>query len=32
MTFAVVVFSIVIQGLTIRRLFTRARLEGLLRS
>jgi CPA1 family monovalent cation:H+ antiporter len=32
MTFAVVVFSIVIQGLTIRRLFTKDQLEALLRS
>jgi CPA1 family monovalent cation:H+ antiporter len=32
MTFTVVVFSIVIQGLTIRRLFIRARMKGLLRS
>jgi len=32
MTFAVVVFSIVVQGLTIRSLFTREQLEGLLRS
>jgi CPA1 family monovalent cation:H+ antiporter len=31
MTFAVVVFSIVVQGLTIRRLFTAERLAGLLR-
>lgn len=30
MTFAVVVFSIVVQGLTIRRLFTARRLAGLL--
>jgi CPA1 family monovalent cation:H+ antiporter len=30
MTFAVVVFSIVVQGLTIRRLFTAERLAGLL--
>jgi CPA1 family monovalent cation:H+ antiporter len=32
MTFAVVVFSIVVQGLTIGRLFTKDRLAGLLRS
>jgi CPA1 family monovalent cation:H+ antiporter len=32
MTFAAVVFSIVIQGLTIRRMFTRDQLAGLLRS
>jgi monovalent cation:H+ antiporter, CPA1 family len=32
MTFAVVVFSIVVQGLTIRRLFTKQQLEGLLLS
>jgi CPA1 family monovalent cation:H+ antiporter len=32
MTFAVVVFSIVVQGLTIRRMFTRDQLAGLLRS
>jgi CPA1 family monovalent cation:H+ antiporter len=31
MTFAVVVFSIIVQGLTIQRLFTPARLAGLLR-
>lgn len=31
MTFAAVVFSIIVQGLTIRRLFTRQRLAGLLR-
>ncbi|NJM55076.1 MAG: hypothetical protein HC841_03400 [Verrucomicrobiae bacterium] len=32
MTFAVVVFSIVVQGLTIQRMFTKDRLEGLLRT
>ena len=32
MTFAVVVFSIVVQGLTIRRLFSKDQLAGLLRS
>ncbi|HYB09788.1 MAG TPA: sodium:proton antiporter [Alphaproteobacteria bacterium] len=32
MTFAVVVFSIIVQGLTIRRMFSREQLEGLLRS
>jgi len=32
MTFVVVVFSIVAQGLTIRHIFTREQLEGLLRS
>ena len=32
MTFAVVVFSIVIQGLTIRRMFTKDQLANLLRS
>jgi CPA1 family monovalent cation:H+ antiporter len=32
MTFAVVVFSIVIQGLTIQRMFTKDQLAGLLRS
>lgn len=32
MTFAVVVFSIVVQGLTIRRLFTKDQLANLLRS
>ena len=31
MTFATVVFSIVVQGLTIRRLFTKEQLAGLLR-
>lgn len=31
MTFAIVVFSIVVQGMTIQRLFTREKLEGLLR-
>ena len=31
MTFAVVVFSIIVQGLTIRRIFTSERLAGLLR-
>jgi CPA1 family monovalent cation:H+ antiporter len=32
MTFAVVVFSIVVQGLTIQRMFTKDQLTGLLRS
>jgi monovalent cation:H+ antiporter, CPA1 family len=32
MTFAAVVFSIVVQGLTIRRMFTKDQLDGLLRS
>jgi monovalent cation:H+ antiporter, CPA1 family len=32
MTFACVVFSIVVQGLTIQRMFTKERLAGLLRS
>ena len=32
MTFAVVVFSIVVQGLTIHRMFTKDQLAGLLRS
>jgi len=32
MTFAVVVFSIVVQGLTIKKLFSEAELHGLLRS
>jgi NhaP-type Na+/H+ or K+/H+ antiporter len=31
MTFAVVIFSIIVQGLTIQRLFTQERLAGLLR-
>jgi len=31
MTFAVVVFSVIIQGLTIQRMFTKERLVGLLR-
>ena len=31
MTFAVVVFSIIVQGLTIQRMFTQERLAGLLR-
>ena len=31
MTFAVVVFSIIVQGLTIRRMFTQQQLAGLLR-
>jgi CPA1 family monovalent cation:H+ antiporter len=32
MTFAVVVFSIVVQGLTIQRIFTKERLTGLLQT
>ena len=32
MTFAVVVFSIVVEGLTIHRMFTKDKLAGLLRS
>jgi len=31
MTFAVVVFSVIVQGLTIQRMFTKERLDGLLR-
>ena len=32
MTFAAVVFSIVVHGLTIHRMFTKDQLDGLLRS
>ena len=31
MTFAVVVFSVIVQGLTLQRMFTQERLAGLLR-